>query len=98
MNNPKYKENDKVFYYLESYETVIETKVKSNGACGFYWLEDGRVDRLAPEIELFDTEEECIKKALVWNDAMIAGYKSEINRLVKVNEKLKETLEKHKKI
>ena len=98
MTKAKYKPNDIVYYYLETYETVIETKVKSNGACGFYWIEDSRVDRLVPEIELFDTEEECIEKALIWNDAVIAGYKTEINRLVKVNEKLKETLKKHKKI
>ena len=91
--NPKYKPNDSVYYYLDKWGTVIKTKVKSYTAVGFYFLEDNRVDSLVPEIELFDTEKECIEKTLIWNNAVIDGYKNEINRLVKINKQLEEKLE-----
>jgi len=89
--NPKYKSDDTIYYYLDTFEIVIKTKVKTHFG-GFYWLEDQRVDRVVPEIELFDNKEDCIKKAISWNDAIIKGYKSEINHIVRINKKLEEQL------
>ena len=93
MAEAKYKQEDIVCFWSDKLETLIKTKVRSNGAFGFYWLEDGRIDRLIPENELFTTEEDCLNKAIFWNNAAIQEYEREIERLTKVNKKIEEQLD-----
>ena len=89
----KYKCNDTVCFWSDKLETLIKTKVKSNGANGFYWLDDNKIDCIVPENELFTTEEDCLNKVIFWNNASIYTYEKEIEMITKINKKIEEQLD-----